>query len=44
VAIAQDRIKEKAHLARRGVSVAAYAVIETAAQLAAAAVLGIAPF
>ncbi|OIP19330.1 MAG: 5-(carboxyamino)imidazole ribonucleotide synthase [Comamonadaceae bacterium CG_4_10_14_3_um_filter_60_42] len=36
VAIAQDRIKEKAHLARSGVPVAPYAVIETAAQLAAA--------
>jgi 5-(carboxyamino)imidazole ribonucleotide synthase len=35
VAIAQDRIKEKAHLARSGVSVAPYAVIETAEQLAA---------
>ena len=35
VAIAQDRIKEKAHLARGGVPVAPYAVIETAAQLAA---------
>ncbi|MDP2441839.1 MAG: 5-(carboxyamino)imidazole ribonucleotide synthase [Rhodoferax sp.] len=35
VAIAQDRIKEKAHLARSGVPVAPYAVIETAAQLAA---------
>ncbi|WP_296492391.1 5-(carboxyamino)imidazole ribonucleotide synthase [Rhodoferax sp.] len=34
VAIAQDRIKEKAHLARSGVPVAPYAVIETAAQLA----------
>ncbi|HEX5698621.1 MAG TPA: 5-(carboxyamino)imidazole ribonucleotide synthase [Rhodoferax sp.] len=37
VAIAQDRIKEKAHLARSGVPVAPYAVIETAAQLAAVA-------
>lgn len=35
VAIAQDRIKEKAHLARSGVPVAPYAVIETAAKLAA---------
>jgi len=34
VAIAQDRIKEKAHLARSGVPVAPYAVIETAEQLA----------
>lgn len=37
VAIAQDRIKEKAHLARSGVPVAPYAVIETAADLAAVA-------
>jgi 5-(carboxyamino)imidazole ribonucleotide synthase len=37
VAIAQDRIKEKAHLARSGVPVAPYAVIETATQLAAVA-------
>lgn len=37
VAIAQDRIKEKAHLARSGVPVAPYAVIESAAQLAAVA-------
>ncbi|MDD4943249.1 MAG: 5-(carboxyamino)imidazole ribonucleotide synthase [Rhodoferax sp.] len=37
VAIAQDRSKEKAHLARSGVSVAPYAVIETAEQLAAVA-------
>lgn len=35
VAIAQDRIKEKAHLARSGVPVALYAVIETPEQLAA---------
>jgi 5-(carboxyamino)imidazole ribonucleotide synthase len=35
VAIAQDRIKEKAHLARSGVPVAPSAGIETAAQLAA---------
>lgn len=35
VAIAQDRIKEKAHLARSGVPVAPYAVIESAAHLAA---------
>ncbi|PIW06454.1 MAG: 5-(carboxyamino)imidazole ribonucleotide synthase, partial [Comamonadaceae bacterium CG17_big_fil_post_rev_8_21_14_2_50_60_13] len=35
VAIAQDRIKEKAHLARSGVPVAPYAVIEAAADLAA---------
>ncbi|MDD5481102.1 5-(carboxyamino)imidazole ribonucleotide synthase [Rhodoferax sp.] len=35
VAIAQDRSKEKAHLARSGVPVAPYAVIETAEQLAA---------
>ena len=35
VAIAQDRIKEKAHLARSGVPVAPYAVIETTEQLAA---------
>ena len=35
VAIAQDRIKEKAHLARSGVPVAPYAVIETSEQLAA---------
>jgi len=34
VAIAQDRIKEKEHLARSGVPVAPYAVIETAEQLA----------
>jgi 5-(carboxyamino)imidazole ribonucleotide synthase len=33
VAIAQDRIKEKAHLARSGVPVAPYAVIESAADL-----------
>jgi 5-(carboxyamino)imidazole ribonucleotide synthase len=33
VAVAQDRIKEKAHLARSGVPVAPYAVIETRAQL-----------
>lgn len=37
VAIAQDRIKEKAHLAKSGVPVAPYAVIETAEQLAAVA-------
>ncbi|MBE0474654.1 5-(carboxyamino)imidazole ribonucleotide synthase [Rhodoferax sp.] len=37
VAIAQDRIKEKAHLARSGVPVAPYAVIESAAQLTAVA-------
>ncbi len=37
VAIAQDRSKEKAHLARSGVPVAPYAVIETAEQLAAVA-------
>ena len=35
VAIAQDRIKEKAHLARSGVPVAPYAVSESAADLAA---------
>jgi 5-(carboxyamino)imidazole ribonucleotide synthase len=35
VAIAQDRIKEKAHLARSGVPVAPYAVIETREQLEA---------
>ncbi|MDD2925311.1 5-(carboxyamino)imidazole ribonucleotide synthase [Rhodoferax sp.] len=35
VAIAQDRIQEKAHLARGGVAVAPYAVIENAEQLAA---------
>jgi len=35
VAIAQDRIKEKAHLARSGVPVAPYAVIESTSQLAA---------
>jgi len=35
VAIAQDRIKEKAHLARSGVPVAPYAVIESAEQLSA---------
>ncbi len=35
VAIAQDRIKEKAHLARSGVPVAPYAVIESPEQLAA---------
>jgi len=35
VAIAQDRIKEKAHLARSGVPVAPYAVIESAEQLTA---------
>jgi len=34
VAIAQDRIKEKAHLALSGVPVAPYAVIETPEQLA----------
>jgi len=33
VAIAQDRIKEKSHLARSGVPVAPYAVIESAEQL-----------
>ncbi|MFZ4622967.1 MAG: 5-(carboxyamino)imidazole ribonucleotide synthase [Rhodoferax sp.] len=37
VAVAQDRIKEKAHLARSGVPVAPFAVIETLAQLAAVA-------
>lgn len=37
VGIAQDRIKEKAHFVRCGVPVAPYAVIETAAQLAAVA-------
>jgi len=37
VAIAQDRIQEKAHLARSGVPVAPYAVIERAADLAAVA-------
>jgi 5-(carboxyamino)imidazole ribonucleotide synthase len=35
VAIAQDRIKEKAHLAQSGVPVAPYAVIQTEADLAA---------
>jgi len=35
VAIAQDRIQEKAHLARGGGAVAPYAVIENAEQLAA---------
>jgi 5-(carboxyamino)imidazole ribonucleotide synthase len=35
VAIAQDRIKEKAHFVRCGVPCAPYAVIETAAQIAA---------
>lgn len=35
VAVAQNRIKEKAHLARSGVPVAPYTVIETAEQLAA---------
>lgn len=35
VAIAQDRIQEKAHLARSGVPVAPYAVIESEADLAA---------
>ncbi len=35
VAIAQDRVKEKAHFERCGVPVAPYAVIETPAQLAA---------
>jgi len=35
VAIAQDRILEKSHLARSGVSVAPYAVIETPEQLLA---------
>jgi 5-(carboxyamino)imidazole ribonucleotide synthase len=35
VAVAQDRIREKAHLGRSGVPVAPYAVIETADQLAA---------
>lgn len=34
VGVAQDRIQEKAHLARSGVPVAPYAVIESAAQLA----------
>ena len=34
VAVAQDRIQEKAHLARSGVPVAPYAVIESAEQLA----------
>lgn len=37
VAIAQDRIQEKAHLALSGVPVAPYAVIESAAALAAVA-------
>ncbi len=37
VAIAQDRIQEKAHLARSGVPVAPYAVIETPEHLAAVA-------
>jgi 5-(carboxyamino)imidazole ribonucleotide synthase len=37
VGIAQDRIKEKAHFVRCGVPCAPYAVIETAAQLAALA-------
>ncbi len=37
VAIAQDRIKKKAHFVRCGVPVAPYAVIETAPQLAAVA-------
>ena len=37
VAIAQDRIKEKAHLALSGVPVAPYAVIETSEQLAGVA-------
>ena len=37
VAIAQDRIQEKAHLACSGVPVAPYAVIESAADLAAVA-------
>lgn len=37
VAIAQDRIQEKAHLARSGVPVAPYAVIENAADLATVA-------
>lgn len=37
VAIAQDRIREKAHFARCGVDCAPYAVIETAAQLDAVA-------
>lgn len=36
VAIAQDRVREKAHFTRCGVPCAPYAVIETAAQLAAA--------
>ncbi len=35
VAIAQDRIKEKAHLSRSGVPVAPYAAIESAEQLSA---------
>ncbi|MDH6591863.1 5-(carboxyamino)imidazole ribonucleotide synthase [Variovorax sp. TBS-050B] len=35
IAIAQDRIAEKAHFTRCGVACAPYAVIETAAQLAA---------
>ena len=35
VAIAQDRVKEKAHFVRCGVPCAPYAVLETAAQLAA---------
>jgi len=37
VGIAQDRVKEKAHFVRCGVPCAPYAVIETAAQLAAVA-------
>ena len=37
VGIAQDRVKEKAHFGRCGVPCAPYAVIETAAQLAAVA-------
>ena len=37
IAIAQDRIAEKAHFTRCGVACAPYAVIETAAQLAAIA-------
>ncbi|MCW5221919.1 5-(carboxyamino)imidazole ribonucleotide synthase [Verminephrobacter aporrectodeae subsp. tuberculatae] len=35
VAVAQDRVQEKAHFARCGVACAPYAVVETAAQLAA---------
>jgi 5-(carboxyamino)imidazole ribonucleotide synthase len=43
IAIAQDRIAEKAHFTRCGVPCAPYAVIETAAQLAAVVEDGLLP-